>query len=333
MGAQPAKASRRSAVAAAVDRAERLGSRRLRLDQAAQQELAPGLGTSQVGANVQHLQLPIALQRQGREAATAELRQRPAAGHQVLGQHSRLGNAPSLLVMRPRQAMQHGQALASQRVSAQLGGTLRIASSQSFAQAWLARAVAAFVERHPAVAVDLQVSSQAVNLVEERIDLALRITNQLDPNLIARRLATCHSVLCAAPAYLARHGTPQTPAELARHNCLTYAYFGRSLWQFERDGEPSGVPVSGNISANESTVLLEASVAGAGISLQPLYAAAPLLRAGRLVQLLPQYRAEALGIHALYGSRRQMLPALRALLDFLAARLQGDPHWEEQLAP
>jgi len=222
---------------------------------------------------------------------------------------------------------------AGQRVSRALGGTLRIASSQSFAQAWLARAVAAFVERHPAVAVDLQVSSQAVNLVEERIDLALRITNQLDPNLIARRLATCHSVLCAAPAYLARHGTPQTPAELARHNCLTYAYFGRSLWQFERDGEPSGVPVSGNISANESTVLLEASVAGAGISLQPLYAAAPLLRAGRLVQLLPQYRAEALGIHALYGSRLQMLPALRALLDFLAARLQGDPHWEEQLAP
>ena len=96
--------------------------------------------------------------------------------------------------------MQHGQALASQRVSAQLGGTLRIASSQSFAQAWLARAVAAFVERHPAVAVDLQVSGQAVNLVEERIDLALRITNQLDPNLIARRLTTCHSVLYAAPA-------------------------------------------------------------------------------------------------------------------------------------
>ena len=93
------------------------------------------------------------------------------------------------------------------------------------------------------------------------------------------------------------------------------------------------MPVSGNISANESTVLLEASVAGAGISLQPLYAAAPLLRAGHLVQLLPQYRAEALGIHALYGSRRQMLPALRALLDFLAARLQGDPRWEEQPSP
>ncbi len=226
MGARPAKASRRSAIAAAVDRAGRLGGRRLRLDQTTQQELAPGLGATQVGADIQHLQLPVALQRQGRKAATAELRQRPAAGHQVLGQHlaavalqfgverlrrqaqllrqlgqhSRLGNAPPLLVMRLLQRVQHGQALAGQRVSAQLGGTLRIASSQSFAQAWLAQAVAAFVERHPAVAVDLQVSSQAANLVEERIDLTLRITNQLDPNLIARRLTTCHSVLYAAPA-------------------------------------------------------------------------------------------------------------------------------------
>ena len=222
---------------------------------------------------------------------------------------------------------------AGQRASDSPSGTLRIASSQSFAQAWLARAVAAFVERYPRVAVDLQVSSQAVNLVEERIDLAVRISNQLDPNLIARRLATCHSVLCAAPGYLARHGTPQTPQELARHNCLTYAYFGRSLWQFSRAGEPVSVPVGGTISANESTVLLEATLAGAGISLQPLYAAAPLLRGGQLVALLDDYAVEALGIHALYGSRRQMLPALRALLDFLVERLATEPHWDQQLRP
>jgi DNA-binding transcriptional LysR family regulator len=208
-------------------------------------------------------------------------------------------------------------------------GNLRIATSQSFASAWLAPALAEFVARHPAVTLDLQASSQAVNLVEERIDLALRITNQLDPNLIARRLATCRSVICATPAYLARHGTPQVPAELGRHNCLTYTYFGRSLWQFERDGEPLTVPVGGNLSANESSVLLEACLADAGIARQPLYAVAPLLRDGRLVALLPEYRVEALGIHAVYGSRRQMLPALRALLDFLAERLQADPHWDQ----
>ncbi len=208
-------------------------------------------------------------------------------------------------------------------------GNLRIATSQSFASAWLAPALAEFVARHPAVTLDLQASSQAVNLVEERIDLALRITNQLDPNLIARRLATCRSVICATPAYLARHGTPQVPAELSRHNCLTYTYFGRSLWQFERDGEPLTVPVGGNLSANESSVLLEACLADTGIARQPLYAVAPLLRDGRLVALLPEYRVEALGIHAVYGSRRQMLPALRALLDFLAERLQADPHWDQ----
>ncbi|MCL0190546.1 oxidative stress response transcriptional regulator OsaR, partial [Klebsiella pneumoniae] len=97
-------------------------------------------------------------------------------------------------------------------------GTLRSTSSLSFAQAWLTRAAAAFVERSPGTAIDLQVNSQVVNLVEERIDLALRIANQLDPNLIARSLGECRSVICAAPDYLRRHGTPRRPEDLALHN-------------------------------------------------------------------------------------------------------------------
>ncbi len=104
---------------------------------------------------------------------------------------------------------------------------------------------------------------------------------------------------------------------------------GRSLWQFERDGEPTSVPVGGSLSANESTVLLEAAAAGAGISQQPLYSAAPLIRSGRLVALLPEWSPQVLGIHAVYASRRQMPPALRALLDFLVERMAADPHWDE----
>ncbi len=207
-------------------------------------------------------------------------------------------------------------------------GTLRITCSQSFAQAWLVHALQEFTERYPQVSIDLLVGSEAVNLVEARIDLALRITNQLDPNLIARRLGVCRSVVCASPAYLARHGTPQHPQELARHNCLSYAYFGRSLWEFERQGEASAVSVAGSLSANESMVLLEAALAGAGISLQPLYSVAGLLREGRLVQLLADYRPAELGIHALYGTRRQMLPAMRLLLDFIAERLAGEAQWQ-----
>jgi DNA-binding transcriptional LysR family regulator len=207
-------------------------------------------------------------------------------------------------------------------------GNLRIACSQSFAQAWLVHALNDFTSLYPQVSVDLLVGSQAVNLVEARIDLALRITNQLDPNLIARQLAVCRSVVCASPAYLEKHGTPQHPAELSQHNCLSYAYFGRSIWEFSRAGEPHAVAVSGNLSANESMVLLEAALAGGGISLQPRYSVAGHLRSGALVQLLPDYQPQELGIHALYGTRRQMPPALRALLDFLLERLVDRPDWD-----
>ena len=207
-------------------------------------------------------------------------------------------------------------------------GTLRIACSQSLAQAWLVHALDDFTRLYPQVSVDLLVGSQAVNLVEARIDLALRITNQLDPNLIARQLAVCRSVVCATPTYLARHGTPQRPEDLAQHNCLSYAYFGRSIWEFSRAGEPHAVAVSGNLSANESMVLLEAVLADIGISLQPRYSVGAHLRSGALVQLLPDYEPQQLGIHALYGTRRQMPPALRALLDFLIQRLADRPDWD-----
>ncbi|CAN7655539.1 LysR family transcriptional regulator [Duganella sp. LjRoot269] len=197
-------------------------------------------------------------------------------------------------------------------------GLLRITCSQSLAQAELASAVTAFLKRYPRTAVDLQMSNRAVNLVEQRIDLALRITNALEPNLIARQLGVCDSVVCAAPSYLAGRPAPQRAEDLAAHNCLTYTYFGKSLWQFtRRDGEGVTVPVSGNLSANEDLILLKAAVEGAGIALQPLYSAAPLIADGRLVALLPGYAPQQMGIYGIYTSRQHMPPALRAMLDFL----------------
>lgn len=209
-----------------------------------------------------------------------------------------------------------------------LRGALRITCSQSFTQAWLVHRVSEFIARHPGVSVDLLVNSEAVNLVEERIDLALRITNQLDPNLIARRLGVCRSVVCATPAYLHRHGTPQHPDDLVRHNCLSYSHFGRSVWEFRQDDRPWPVSLGGNLSANESMVLLEATLADVGISLQPRYSVARLVKEGRLVALLDDYQPKELGIHALYGSRRQMPAALRALLDYLVQKLEADLDWD-----
>lgn len=196
-------------------------------------------------------------------------------------------------------------------------GILRIACSQSLAQATLAAAIAAYLKRHRQAAVDLRIDNRAVNLVEERIDLAIRITNQLDPGVIARPLGICHSVVCASPAYLREHGTPRQAADLATHDCLTYTYFGKSLWHFEHAGATVSVPVSGSLSANESVVLLQAAVEGAGISLQPVFSAAPLLASGQLVALLPAYQPHSMGIHAIYMSRAHPRAISRTMLAFL----------------
>ncbi|WP_342118133.1 LysR family transcriptional regulator [Pseudoduganella sp. OTU4001] len=197
-------------------------------------------------------------------------------------------------------------------------GLLRVACAQFLAQTALADALGGFLRRYPQVTVDLQVDNRAVNLVEQRIDLAIRITNALEPNQIARKLGECRSMLCAAPAYLAEHGTPSGPQELARHNCLAYSYFGKSVWQLARGAGVVEVPVSGSMTSNESMALLAAAGQGVGIAMQPRFVVLPEIAAGRLVEVLPDWQPQALGMHAIYTSRQHMPPALRALLDYLA---------------
>ncbi|WP_043762131.1 LysR family transcriptional regulator, partial [Aeromonas taiwanensis] len=209
-------------------------------------------------------------------------------------------------------------------------GQLRVTSSYSLSDALLVKMANDYLGRYPGTAIDILLLDRTVNLVEERIDLALRITNDLDPNLVARRLGTCHSVVCASPAYLARHAPPQQVQDLALHNCLTYTYFGKSLWEFQGPHGPESVPVSGNLSANISNLLLSATLDGAGISLQPRYSVQSHLESGALVPLLSQWQPKRLGVYAVYGTRKQMSPLLRSFLDFLVARMADDPLWQEQ---
>jgi DNA-binding transcriptional LysR family regulator len=208
-------------------------------------------------------------------------------------------------------------------------GLLRISCSPSLGQAAMAQAVTGFLQRYPHTRIDLQMTNQAINLVEDRIDLAIRITNALDPNLIARRLASCASVVCASARYLDAHGTPTRLEDLGAHNCLTYSHFGKHLWHFERGGEMLAVPVSGNLSANDPLVLLTATQAGAGIALQPRYSAAPLIARGKLVELLPGFAPQEMGIHGVYSSRQHMPAVLRAMLDFLVSWFAERPDWQE----
>jgi len=204
-------------------------------------------------------------------------------------------------------------------------GLLRITSSTSFGPQ-LVQAVAQYVQRYPGVAVDLVMLDRTVNLVEERIDLAIRMTTRLDPNLIARKLSVCRSTVCAAPAYLRAHGTPTEVEDLALHDCLTHSYMGKSLWEFTRrqgtdaSDQRRTVAVSGNISANEAMVLLHGALAGAGIAHLPAYAAAPYIASGQLVALLTEYEPTVLDMYGVYASRKHIPATLRTMLDFLAER-------------
>lgn len=210
-------------------------------------------------------------------------------------------------------------------------GELRISVSTSFGQAQLMDAVAEYVKRYPGVKIDLQMLDRTVNLVDERIDLAIRTSNDLDPNLIARRLTVCRSVICASPAYLRSNPTPLQVQDLSQHNCLTHSYFGRSLWHFEVHGEAVAVPVQGNISANEAMTLQRAALAGVGIAMLPTYQAAAALRSGELMLLLPHARPRELNLNAVYTSRKHMPATLRSMLDFLAERFAAEPRWDRDL--
>ncbi|OUS51844.1 LysR family transcriptional regulator [Shewanella sp. SACH] len=216
-------------------------------------------------------------------------------------------------------------------------GLLRISCSQFLAHQILAPVVRQYLASYPQASVNFHVSSQTVDLVAERIDLAIRITNELDPNLIARRLGECESVVCAAPSYLAARAAVLHPEDLTQHNCLTYSYFGDVMWRFYQtdlaakqtqvlnsdpklnQGQAFNVPVNGNFSANDSMVVLNATLAGEGIAMQPLWAAKPYLDSGQLVPLLTEFMPQSLGVYGVYQSRKHMQPALRVMMDMLVA--------------
>lgn len=216
----------------------------------------------------------------------------------------------------------------AQHIAAKRGrepaGQLRVTTSGSFADAQLTAALVDFQRHHAQVEVVLSVGDKAADLVAERVDLAVRITNHLDPAMIARPLARCRSMLCASPGYLQQHGMPRAAEDLRQHRCVAHAFGIGKQYGFTRGGETITVPVDWSFHTNETAVLRRAVLYGAGIGMLPTYYLGDDLRAGRLVRLLPDHEPEVLGIHAIYLSRQHQPLALRLLVDFLAARFAGE---------
>jgi DNA-binding transcriptional LysR family regulator len=209
-------------------------------------------------------------------------------------------------------------------------GTLRLNVPLTFGFRQIVPALAGFNRLHPAVDVDLGLADRVVDLIEEGWDLAIRIGRLKDSSLVARRLAPCRTVVCAAPAYLETHGEPRTLDDLSRHNCLGYtlpsaASAGR--WAFGRDGDVL-VPVRGNLRANNGDALLAAALAGQGLIHQPTFLVGDALREGRLVRVLPDHPTPELGIYAVFPSGRQAPAKVRAFVEFFAERLAPEPSWD-----
>ena len=208
-----------------------------------------------------------------------------------------------------------------------LKGQLRITASYSIVDSFLMDAINRFITKWPEVSIDVISTDQTVNLVESRIDLAIRITNELTPNIVAKQLGECRSVICASPQYLQKKGTPANAQDLAHHNCLSFSYFGRTAWTFHGPNGSESVPIKGNISANTSEVLLSATLKGNGISMLPFPSVEALVRQGQLVQLLPEWKPKILGVHAIYGTRKQVTPLLRAFIDHLSSEMEQSKNW------
>lgn len=201
-------------------------------------------------------------------------------------------------------------------------GVLRLTIPLSYGQHRLAAIIGDYTLAYPQVQLDIALSDRKVDLIEEGLDLAIRIGAMPQSDLIARKIATAHSVLCAAPSYLARHGTPATPADLASHACLGYTLSGSSTeWRLHGPDGPQTVPVSGPIKADNGDIIRLAAVGGAGIAYQPDFIVGDDIAAGRLVRVLPAWQSAELGVYAVYPSRKHLSAKVRTFVDFVAAAL------------
>ncbi|MYM33123.1 LysR family transcriptional regulator [Duganella sp. FT94W] len=211
---------------------------------------------------------------------------------------------------------------------AEPAGVLRIAAPVTLAIRYIAPLLPALARRHPRLTLDMRLSDALTNMVDEAIDVAIRIgPPEQQPNLIARKLAGHQRHIVASPAYLAAHGAPRTPDELSQHNCLRFAYgASRSTWRLRKDDLTTEVDVGGSLHVNNVEMLRQAALGGLGLALLPGWLIQQDLEAGALAPVLTDYRANpgemAVGIYAVYPANRRGASKIRVFTDLLAAALE-----------
>jgi len=211
-------------------------------------------------------------------------------------------------------------------------GTLRVSAPDTFGWMHVAPAIPAFLKRYRDIAIDLSLEERHVSLVDERLDLAIRIGALPDSPLIIRKLAPSRLMLCAAPDYLQRRGTPSAPRDLAEHMCLCFPPLWRDgHWLLTGKLGEERIRVAGSCISNSAEVLCACALGGIGITLLPTWVVADELRSGTLVTVLPGWAPPASVIHAVYPANRRMSAKVRSFVDHLARHIGRNPYWDRDL--
>ncbi len=206
-------------------------------------------------------------------------------------------------------------------------GKLRVNAPVSFGIRHLTDVWGAFMARYPQVALEIDLSDRLVDVVDEGFDVVVRISRLVDSTLVHRKLATTRILPCASPAYLAAHGEPAHPDELAAHATIAYEYAAHGdVWRFTGPDGTHEVMTRPRARANSGDTCRGLALAGQGIALEPDFMIGDDLASGRLVHVLPQYAGREIGIYAVYPSRKHLSVKVRALVDFLAD-VFADPPW------
>lgn len=218
---------------------------------------------------------------------------------------------------------------AVQNLQAAPRGLLRVNLPMSFGLGYVAPLLPALLNRYPELHVDLTFNDRRIDLLDEDVDVAIRIGELADSTLTARRLAFSRFITCASESYLRKAGVPLVPADLRQHECLVYNYLPEAqTWRYQGEGGPWVIKVSGRLHANNGEALRDAALAGHGVTRSPSFIVGPDIAARRLVPVLEAYEPVPFGIYAVYPAQRFLTPKLRAFIDFLVERFGPEPPWE-----
>lgn len=211
-------------------------------------------------------------------------------------------------------------------------GLLRVAAPVAFGAMHLGRIVSRYLEQFPEVSLDVVLEDKYADLLENRIDVAIRVGRLEDPTLVTRRLAPCRMVLCASPEYLKKHGSPETPDDLSRAPRLAFSQaVSAGDWTiYDAQGRPHSIEGPCRMTANNIQLLLESVLAGTGIAYGPNFVFGEHIKQGKLIKLLPAYRTTELTIQAVYPSAIRIPFKVRSFVDFIAKALGDTPLWGEE---